>query len=219
MSRQPLFQPYVNGLITLSFFLYLKSEPFNGQGSLPGGGAGGYNAFTQAAVSGVGHILKCFPQWKPAVVESICWCSKHLCSSFLSQAEAAWCPGIPLHQWEGIQRLQWHPGHPCLPTCPQARTRNPRTCRQTSNPTSPANSPRQVRRQTHLGSTEDTRRKRRRNIWIECHVCHSSYFWLENSRQLLSSGSFQQGKGKTITVIHQLNVICCTFGGKKILSS
>lgn len=33
----------------------LQSEPFNGQGSLPSGGAGGYNAFTQAAVSGVGH--------------------------------------------------------------------------------------------------------------------------------------------------------------------
>lgn len=53
-SGQLLFQPCVNGLITMSFLLYLKSEPFNGQGSLPGGG-GGYNAFTQAAVSGVGH--------------------------------------------------------------------------------------------------------------------------------------------------------------------
>uniref|UniRef100_H3D7R3 Zinc finger MIZ-type containing 2 n=1 Tax=Tetraodon nigroviridis TaxID=99883 RepID=H3D7R3_TETNG len=34
---------------------YKKSEPFNGQGSLPGGGAGGYSAFTQAAVSGPGR--------------------------------------------------------------------------------------------------------------------------------------------------------------------
>lgn len=57
MSGQPLFQPCVNGLVTMTFLLYLKSEPFNGQGSLPGGGAGGYNAFTQAAVSGVGHTL------------------------------------------------------------------------------------------------------------------------------------------------------------------
>ncbi|XP_062268530.1 zinc finger MIZ domain-containing protein 2 isoform X4 [Platichthys flesus] len=34
---------------------YYKSEPFNGQGSLPTGGAGGYNAFTQAAVNGPGR--------------------------------------------------------------------------------------------------------------------------------------------------------------------
>lgn len=33
----------------------MQSEPFNGQGSLP---SGGYNAFTQAAVSGVGHALR-----------------------------------------------------------------------------------------------------------------------------------------------------------------
>ncbi|XP_010772517.1 zinc finger MIZ domain-containing protein 2 [Notothenia coriiceps] len=32
-----------------------ESEPFNGQGSLPSGGAGGYNAFTQAAVNGPGR--------------------------------------------------------------------------------------------------------------------------------------------------------------------
>lgn len=70
MSEQPLSQPCVNGSI-MSFLLYLKSEPFNGQGSLPGGGAGGYSAFTQAAVSGVGHTLKPFPQWKPALVGSV----------------------------------------------------------------------------------------------------------------------------------------------------
>nr|XP_040053281.1 zinc finger MIZ domain-containing protein 2-like isoform X2 [Gasterosteus aculeatus aculeatus] len=34
---------------------YYKPEPFNGQGSLPSGGGGGYNAFTQAAVSGPGR--------------------------------------------------------------------------------------------------------------------------------------------------------------------
>ncbi|KAM3873719.1 zinc finger MIZ domain-containing protein 2-like [Diretmus argenteus] len=34
---------------------YYKSEPFNGQGNLPSGGAGGYNAFTQAAVNGPGR--------------------------------------------------------------------------------------------------------------------------------------------------------------------
>lgn len=33
----------------------MQSEPFNGQGSLP---SGGYNAFTQAAVSGVGHARR-----------------------------------------------------------------------------------------------------------------------------------------------------------------
>ncbi|XP_067114718.1 zinc finger MIZ domain-containing protein 2 isoform X1 [Osmerus mordax] len=33
---------------------YFKTEPFNGQGSLPPGGVGGYNAFTQAAVNGPG---------------------------------------------------------------------------------------------------------------------------------------------------------------------
>uniref|UniRef100_H2VEH3 Zinc finger MIZ-type containing 2 n=1 Tax=Takifugu rubripes TaxID=31033 RepID=H2VEH3_TAKRU len=36
-------------------FNYSMALPFNGQGSLPGGGAGGYNAFTQAAVSGPGR--------------------------------------------------------------------------------------------------------------------------------------------------------------------
>lgn len=34
-------------------FFGLQSEPFNGQGGLPPGGVGGYNAFTQAAVNGV----------------------------------------------------------------------------------------------------------------------------------------------------------------------
>lgn len=34
----------------------LQSEPFSGQGSLPSGGAGGYNAFTQAAVNGVSKV-------------------------------------------------------------------------------------------------------------------------------------------------------------------
>ncbi|XP_035996483.1 zinc finger MIZ domain-containing protein 2 isoform X1 [Fundulus heteroclitus] len=34
---------------------FYKSEPFNGQGSLPSGAAGGYNAFTQAAVNGPGR--------------------------------------------------------------------------------------------------------------------------------------------------------------------
>lgn len=34
----------------------LQSEPFNGQGSLPSGAAGGYNAFTQAAVNGVSPV-------------------------------------------------------------------------------------------------------------------------------------------------------------------
>ncbi|XP_056287903.1 zinc finger MIZ domain-containing protein 2 [Pseudoliparis swirei] len=34
---------------------YYKSEPFNGQGSLPSGGPGGYNTFTQAAASGPGR--------------------------------------------------------------------------------------------------------------------------------------------------------------------
>uniref|UniRef100_A0A1A8F6R6 Zinc finger, MIZ-type containing 2 n=2 Tax=Nothobranchius korthausae TaxID=1143690 RepID=A0A1A8F6R6_9TELE len=34
---------------------YYKSEPFNGQGSLPSAAPGGYNAFTQAAVNGPGR--------------------------------------------------------------------------------------------------------------------------------------------------------------------
>lgn len=37
----------------MSYFCVLQSEPFNGQGGLGSGGTGGYNAFTQAAVSGV----------------------------------------------------------------------------------------------------------------------------------------------------------------------
>ncbi|KAM6902988.1 zinc finger MIZ domain-containing protein 2 [Xenentodon cancila] len=42
---------------------YYKSEPFNGQGGLPPGGAGGYNAFTQAAVNapGRGGVMPGYP--------------------------------------------------------------------------------------------------------------------------------------------------------------
>ncbi|XP_056874941.1 zinc finger MIZ domain-containing protein 2 isoform X1 [Takifugu flavidus] len=64
-SRMPLMGQYPSGSHSSVQFppgaaqpnppQYYKSEPFNGQGSLPGGGAGGYNAFTQAAVSGPGR--------------------------------------------------------------------------------------------------------------------------------------------------------------------
>uniref|UniRef100_A0A096MDK1 Zinc finger MIZ-type containing 2 n=1 Tax=Poecilia formosa TaxID=48698 RepID=A0A096MDK1_POEFO len=48
-SRMPHMGPYTSGTHNPS------SEPFNGQGSLPSGAAGGYNAFTQAAVNGPGR--------------------------------------------------------------------------------------------------------------------------------------------------------------------
>ncbi|XP_033978924.1 zinc finger MIZ domain-containing protein 2 isoform X3 [Trematomus bernacchii] len=64
-SRMPLMGQYSSGSHNLGQFppgagqpnppQYYKSEPFNGQGSLPSGGAGGYNAFTQAAVNGPGR--------------------------------------------------------------------------------------------------------------------------------------------------------------------
>ncbi|CAG05354.1 unnamed protein product, partial [Tetraodon nigroviridis] len=64
-SRMPLMGQYPSGSHNSVQFApgasqpnppqYYKSEPFNGQGSLPGGGAGGYSAFTQAAVSGPGR--------------------------------------------------------------------------------------------------------------------------------------------------------------------
>nr|XP_046231777.1 zinc finger MIZ domain-containing protein 2 isoform X3 [Scatophagus argus] len=64
-SRMPLMGQYTSGSHNPGQFnpgagqpnppQYYKSEPFNGQGSLPSGGAGGYNAFTQAAVSGPGR--------------------------------------------------------------------------------------------------------------------------------------------------------------------
>ncbi|XP_075885825.1 zinc finger MIZ domain-containing protein 2-like isoform X2 [Nelusetta ayraudi] len=61
-SRLPLMSQYSSGSHNPAQFppgagqpnppQYYKSEPFNGQGSLP---SGGYNAFTQAAVSGPGR--------------------------------------------------------------------------------------------------------------------------------------------------------------------
>ncbi|KAF3849203.1 hypothetical protein F7725_015700 [Dissostichus mawsoni] len=64
-SRMPLMGQYSSGSHNLGQFppgagqpnppQYYKSEPFNGQGNLPSGGAGGYNAFTQAAVNGPGR--------------------------------------------------------------------------------------------------------------------------------------------------------------------
>ncbi|XP_078127133.1 zinc finger MIZ domain-containing protein 2 isoform X1 [Sander vitreus] len=64
-SRMPLMGQYTSGSHNPAQFppgagqpnppQYYKSEPFNGQGSLPPGGAGGYNAFTQAAVNGPGR--------------------------------------------------------------------------------------------------------------------------------------------------------------------
>lgn len=135
----------------------------------------------------------------PLLWNRSCWSSKHLWLSFLSQAEAEWCPVIPVHRWEGIQPLQWHPGHPCPPICPRARTQSPRTCRQISNPTSPANSPPQVGR------------VRRRNIWHKCHICQSVFFRLESYGHFISSGQFHLGKGKK-TIINQLNVISGTLG-------
>nr|XP_019937962.1 PREDICTED: zinc finger MIZ domain-containing protein 2 isoform X1 [Paralichthys olivaceus] len=64
-SRMPLMGQYSSGSHNPAQFppgavqpnppQYYKSEPFNGQGSLPTGGAGGYNAFTQAAVNGPGR--------------------------------------------------------------------------------------------------------------------------------------------------------------------
>ena len=121
----------------------LQSEPFNGQGSLPSGGAGGYNAFTQAAVSGVGHTE--MYHWMMSLPETL-WSSKHSSPSyFLSQVGAEWCQDILVHRWEGTQRLQWHLGHPYLPTCPQARTQNLHTSHQRLNPTSATSSTRQVR--------------------------------------------------------------------------
>ncbi|XP_053267225.1 zinc finger MIZ domain-containing protein 2 isoform X4 [Pleuronectes platessa] len=64
-SRVPLMGQYPSGPHNPAQFppgavqpnppQYYKSEPFNGQGSLPTGGAGGYNAFTQAAVNGQGR--------------------------------------------------------------------------------------------------------------------------------------------------------------------
>ncbi|XP_065821371.1 zinc finger MIZ domain-containing protein 2 isoform X1 [Labrus bergylta] len=64
-SRMPLMGQYSSGSQHPGQFppgagppnppQYYKSEPFNGQGGLPSAGAGGYNAFTQAAVSGPGR--------------------------------------------------------------------------------------------------------------------------------------------------------------------
>ncbi|KAI3362465.1 hypothetical protein L3Q82_012756 [Scortum barcoo] len=64
-SRMPLMGQYNSGSHNPAQFppgagqpnppQYYKSEPFNGQGGLPSGGPGGYNAFTQAAVSGPGR--------------------------------------------------------------------------------------------------------------------------------------------------------------------
>uniref|UniRef100_A0A3B4Y2U5 Zinc finger MIZ-type containing 2 n=1 Tax=Seriola lalandi dorsalis TaxID=1841481 RepID=A0A3B4Y2U5_SERLL len=52
-SRMPLMGQYPSGSHNPAQFP--PGAPFNGQGSLPSGGAGGYNAFTQAAVSGPGR--------------------------------------------------------------------------------------------------------------------------------------------------------------------
>ncbi|KAM4634984.1 zinc finger MIZ domain-containing protein 2 isoform 3-T3 [Polymixia lowei] len=64
-NRMPLMGQYASGPSNPAQFppgagqpspsQYYKSEPFNSQGSLPPGGAGGYNAFTQAAVNGPGR--------------------------------------------------------------------------------------------------------------------------------------------------------------------
>ncbi|XP_026210026.1 zinc finger MIZ domain-containing protein 2 isoform X4 [Anabas testudineus] len=64
-GRMPLMGQYSSGSLNPAQFpsgagqpnplQYYKSEPFNGQGNLSSGGAGGYNAFTQAAVSGPGR--------------------------------------------------------------------------------------------------------------------------------------------------------------------
>ena len=50
-----LFVVSIVGSLAEGHVCVLQSEPFNGQGSLPAGAAGGYNAFTQAAVNGVSH--------------------------------------------------------------------------------------------------------------------------------------------------------------------
>lgn len=46
------------------------------------------------------------------------------------------------------------------------------------------------------------------NVWS---VCHSGIFRLENNRHIISPGTFNQGKGKNKTIIHQLNVMSSTF--------
>uniref|UniRef100_A0A8C3A8T6 SP-RING-type domain-containing protein n=1 Tax=Cyclopterus lumpus TaxID=8103 RepID=A0A8C3A8T6_CYCLU len=51
-SRMPLMGQYTSGSHNPGQF---PPGPFNGQGGLPSGGAGGYNAFTQAAVNGPGR--------------------------------------------------------------------------------------------------------------------------------------------------------------------
>uniref|UniRef100_A0A3Q1I7M2 SP-RING-type domain-containing protein n=1 Tax=Anabas testudineus TaxID=64144 RepID=A0A3Q1I7M2_ANATE len=51
-GRMPLMGQYSSGSLNPAQF---PSGPFNGQGNLSSGGAGGYNAFTQAAVSGPGR--------------------------------------------------------------------------------------------------------------------------------------------------------------------
>lgn len=153
----------------LFFLSVLQSEPFNGQGSIPSGGAGGYNAFTQAAVSGVSHTWTHLSLvWKES--SSAWWwtlpemlrSSKHSSSSSsLSQVGAEWCLDIPAHRWEGIPRPRWHLGRPYLPTCPQARTQNPPTSHRTSNPTSAPSSPLQVRLaavNTHQNARSEVRR-------------------------------------------------------------
>lgn len=127
----------------------LQSEPFNGQGSLPSGGAGGYNAFTQAAVNGVSHgrtwLCPLLNHWVIRTQFCMMKFFKHSSSSSLSQVGVEWCPDIPAHQWEGIPRLRWHRGRPYLPTCPRARTQNPPTSHRTPNPTSTPSRSLQVR--------------------------------------------------------------------------